>query len=209
LQRHPQLRRLSASPGPIGVLFDSARLSWELDDAGKAERLPRNLACRLNQEAPGVAASILEGLDEMLTVNHLKLPAATVLTTAFASSNKARLLRASLALGALALSVSTFRPPQLASGWSSPTRRTTLLRCLSASGAPPSAQSISSRTSVSTARASLWSLGQHEDDLWGIASKLFRHGFLLRPGAGLIRRLFPVAHGIIAQVEVRLPGALR
>jgi hypothetical protein len=35
------------------------------------ERLLRNLARRLDQEAPGVAASILEGLDEMLTVNRL------------------------------------------------------------------------------------------------------------------------------------------
>ena len=47
----------------------------ELDDADKAERLLRNLARRLDQEAPGVAASILEGLDEMLTVNRLGLPA--------------------------------------------------------------------------------------------------------------------------------------
>jgi putative transposase len=51
------------------------RQAWELDDADKAERLLRNLARRLDQEAPGVAASILEGLDEMLTVNRLKLPA--------------------------------------------------------------------------------------------------------------------------------------
>jgi hypothetical protein len=35
----------------------------------------RNLARRLDQEAPGVAANILEGLDEMLTVNRLGLPA--------------------------------------------------------------------------------------------------------------------------------------
>ena len=51
------------------------RQAWELDDADEAERLLRNLAHRLNQEAPGVAASILEGLDQMLTVNRLKLPA--------------------------------------------------------------------------------------------------------------------------------------
>src|SRR5262249_39082505 len=44
------------------------RQAWELDDADKAERLLRNLARRLDQEAPGVAASILEGLDEMLTI---------------------------------------------------------------------------------------------------------------------------------------------
>jgi putative transposase len=35
----------------------------------------RNLARRLEPEARGVAASILEGLDEMLTVNRLGLPA--------------------------------------------------------------------------------------------------------------------------------------
>jgi len=51
------------------------RQAWELNDADKAERLLRNLAHRLEQEAPGVAASILEGLDEMLTVNRLGLPA--------------------------------------------------------------------------------------------------------------------------------------
>jgi putative transposase len=39
------------------------------------ERLLRNLARRLDQEVRGVAASILKGLDEMLTVNRLGLPA--------------------------------------------------------------------------------------------------------------------------------------
>src|SRR5205807_2942739 len=34
------------------------RQAWELDDADKAERLLRNLARRLDQQAPGVAASI-------------------------------------------------------------------------------------------------------------------------------------------------------
>ena len=38
------------------------RQAWELDDADKAERLIRNLARRLEQQAPGVAASIVEGL---------------------------------------------------------------------------------------------------------------------------------------------------
>jgi hypothetical protein len=37
--------------------------------------LLRNLSHRLNYEAPRVAASILEGLDEMLTVDRLALPA--------------------------------------------------------------------------------------------------------------------------------------
>ena len=34
----------------------------------------RNLARRLEREAPGVAASILEGIDEILTVTRLRLP---------------------------------------------------------------------------------------------------------------------------------------
>src|SRR5487761_2603850 len=51
------------------------RQAWELDDAEKAERLIRNLARRLEHDAPGVRDSILEGLDEILTVNRLGLPA--------------------------------------------------------------------------------------------------------------------------------------
>ena len=50
------------------------RQAWELDDAEKAEKLIRNLARRLEHEAPGASASILEGLDEMLTVTRLGLP---------------------------------------------------------------------------------------------------------------------------------------
>ena len=44
------------------------RQAWELNDAAKAERLIRNLARRLERDAPGVSGSILEGLDEILTV---------------------------------------------------------------------------------------------------------------------------------------------
>jgi putative transposase len=51
------------------------RQAWELDDAAKAERLIRNLARRLEHEAPGVSGSILEGIDEILTVTRLGLPA--------------------------------------------------------------------------------------------------------------------------------------
>ena len=55
-------------PKPLHASVRRAlRQAWELDDADKAERLLRNLARRLDQEAPSVAASILEGLDEMLT----------------------------------------------------------------------------------------------------------------------------------------------
>jgi len=50
------------------------RQAWELDDADKAEKLIRNLARRLERDAPGVANSILEGLDEILTVLRLGLP---------------------------------------------------------------------------------------------------------------------------------------
>jgi transposase-like protein len=50
------------------------RQAWELADADKAEKLMRNLARRLEKEAPGVAGSILEGLDEILTVTRLGLP---------------------------------------------------------------------------------------------------------------------------------------
>jgi transposase-like protein len=50
------------------------RQAWEQDDAERAERLLRNLARRLEHEAPGVAASILEGLDEILTVIRLGVP---------------------------------------------------------------------------------------------------------------------------------------
>src|SRR6266581_1450225 len=50
------------------------RQAWELDDANKAEKLIRNLARRLEHDAPGVSASILEGLDEILTVTRLGLP---------------------------------------------------------------------------------------------------------------------------------------
>ena len=50
------------------------RQAWELDDADKAERLIKNLARCLEHDAPGVAASILEGLDEILTVTRLGLP---------------------------------------------------------------------------------------------------------------------------------------
>ena len=50
------------------------RQAWELDDAEKAEKLIRNLARRLDQDRPGAVASIVEGLDEILTVVRLKLP---------------------------------------------------------------------------------------------------------------------------------------
>ena len=50
------------------------RKAWEMDDASAAERLIRDLAKRMAREAPGVCGSLLEGLDEILTVNRLGLP---------------------------------------------------------------------------------------------------------------------------------------
>ena len=50
------------------------RQAWDQDDAEKAERQLKNLARRLEQVEPGVAGSILEGLDEVLTVIRLGLP---------------------------------------------------------------------------------------------------------------------------------------
>jgi transposase-like protein len=59
---HASVRRALRKPG-----------SWTMPTrpSGCCAISPRGL----DQEAPGVAASILEGLDEMLTVNRLKLPA--------------------------------------------------------------------------------------------------------------------------------------
>jgi transposase-like protein len=45
-----------------------------MDDAEKAERLIRNLARRLERDWNGVSASIMEGIDETLTVTRLGLP---------------------------------------------------------------------------------------------------------------------------------------
>ena len=75
-QIHKARNVIERLPKPLHASVRKAlRQAWELDDADKAERLLRNLARRLEQEAPGVAVSILEGLDEMLTVNRLGLPA--------------------------------------------------------------------------------------------------------------------------------------
>ena len=65
-------------PKPLHAsMRKTLRQAWELADADKAERLIVNLARRLEREAPGVSASILEGLDEILTVTRLSLPART------------------------------------------------------------------------------------------------------------------------------------
>ena len=66
-----------ASYPPLAQIHNRPRNrgnSRELDDADKAERLMRNLARRLEMEAPDVSKSILEGIDEILTVVRLGLP---------------------------------------------------------------------------------------------------------------------------------------
>jgi putative transposase len=74
-QVHKARNILERLPKPLHASVRKAlRQAWELDDADKAERLIKNLARRLEQQAPGVAASILEGLDEILTVIRLGLP---------------------------------------------------------------------------------------------------------------------------------------
>jgi len=50
------------------------RQAWEMDDAAKAERLVRTLARRLETDWPGISATILEGLEEILCVVRLGLP---------------------------------------------------------------------------------------------------------------------------------------
>jgi hypothetical protein len=50
------------------------RQAWEMDDAEQAEKLIRNLARRLERDSPGVSQTLLEGLDEILTVIRLGLP---------------------------------------------------------------------------------------------------------------------------------------
>ena len=50
------------------------RQAWEMDGAETAETLIRNLARRLERDWNGVSASILEGIDEMLTLTRLGLP---------------------------------------------------------------------------------------------------------------------------------------
>src|ERR1700749_4871469 len=75
-QIHKARNVIERLPKPLQASVRRAlRQAWELDDADKAERLLRNLPRRIDREAPGVAASILEGLDEILTLNRLGVPA--------------------------------------------------------------------------------------------------------------------------------------
>src|SRR6266536_5921704 len=75
-QIHKARNVIERLPKPLHAAVRRAlRQAWELDDADKAEKLIRALAQRLERDAPGVSKSILEGLDEILTVSRLGLPA--------------------------------------------------------------------------------------------------------------------------------------
>ena len=58
----------------VASVRTTLRKAWEMDEVLEAERLIRDLAKRIQREAPGVSGSILEGLDEILTVTRLRLP---------------------------------------------------------------------------------------------------------------------------------------
>jgi putative transposase len=74
-QIHKARNIMERLPKPLHASVRRAlRQAWELTDAGKAEKLIRNLAHRLERDAPGVSGSLLEGLDEILTVRRLGLP---------------------------------------------------------------------------------------------------------------------------------------
>jgi hypothetical protein len=62
------------APGLHASVRRVLRQAWEMDDAEQAEKLIRNLARRLERDAPGVSQTLLEGLDEILTVIRLGLP---------------------------------------------------------------------------------------------------------------------------------------
>ena len=71
-QVHKARNIVERLPKELHARSKALRQAWELNDAEKAEQLIRNLARRLEQRGPGVAASILEGIDEILTVARLE-----------------------------------------------------------------------------------------------------------------------------------------
>ena len=64
-QIHKARNIMERLPKPLHASVRRAlRQAWELTDASKAEKLIRNLAHRLERDAPGVSGSLLEGLDD-------------------------------------------------------------------------------------------------------------------------------------------------
>lgn len=76
-QVHKARNIMERLPKPLhAAVRKTLRQAWELDDVTKAEQLVRNLARRLEKDWPGISATILEGLDEILCVVRLGLPEA-------------------------------------------------------------------------------------------------------------------------------------
>src|SRR5271165_2621751 len=74
-QVHKARNILERLPKPLHASVRRVlRQAWELDDADKAEKLLRNLAQRLERDWSGVSGSILEGINEILTVTRLGMP---------------------------------------------------------------------------------------------------------------------------------------
>ena len=68
-------RKRAAFPAPPGLLVEpGGRAPSVTSNSCITGYAVRNLARRLEQMAPGVSASILEGIDELLTVIRLGLP---------------------------------------------------------------------------------------------------------------------------------------
>ena len=73
---YPPINAFQSGDGFVAVIelpgIDKNDIEIEAKD--KAERLLRNLAQRLERDWSGVAGSILEGIDEILTITRLGLP---------------------------------------------------------------------------------------------------------------------------------------
>src|SRR3954451_1003561 len=54
----------ASTQGGAGTVRKALRHAWEMENAARAEQRIRNLARRLDKEWPGIAVTILEGIDE-------------------------------------------------------------------------------------------------------------------------------------------------
>ena len=90
------------------------RQAWEMDDAERAGTRIRNLARRLEPDWNGVSASILEGINEMLTVTRLGLPCE--LRRSLACTNIIENVMGTV--GKVCRNVKYWRSPSMALQWS-------------------------------------------------------------------------------------------
>ena len=101
------------APKHHAAVRHALKQAWKLDDADKAERLLRNLARRLELEAPGISRTILEGLDEILTLIRLGVPAE--LRRSLASTNIIESMNA--VIRQVCRNVKRWRDAQMALRW--------------------------------------------------------------------------------------------